>query len=83
MSTITAATHNQDKYRTSITSPEDNALKQAYNDHRDIAITLKEVPIGQPNFIVGTNVIVKISPDINAQGIVSRVYGPTKYNVQL
>lgn len=82
MSTITATMHNEDKYRTPITSPDDNALKQAYNNHREITITLKEVPIGQHNFVVGTQVTLKISPDINAQGTVSRVDGPTKYSIR-
>ncbi|MDK1285740.1 hypothetical protein [Pseudoalteromonas umbrosa] len=80
MSTITAANYDQDKYRTPIEQPSDNQLVG------NVTITLKEPPIGQPNFVVNDNVIVYRVHDGGMQkirGIVKTVYGPSKYKVEL
>lgn len=80
MPTITAEAFDQDKYRTSITSPGDAAL------HGAVTVTLKEAPIGQDRFEVNTNVVVYRTDHHGTQrmtGIVTHVYGPAKYAINL
>lgn len=78
MATITGADYNQAKYLTPITSPADSQLEG------DVVVTLKEPPIGQPNFVTGQSVIVVRTYNNGTQtmtGTVGTVYGPSKYQV--
>ncbi len=81
MASITGVNYDQDKYRTPITTPGDNAL------HGNVIVTLKEPPVGQPNFTVGApnnHVVVYRTHGGGIQrmtGNVVRVYGPSKYEI--
>ncbi len=73
--TITATGYEKNANRTPIEAPAGGAL------HGNVTVTLKEPPIGQPNFTNGTTVKVYVG-DENRQGTVSRVIGPSKYSIQ-
>jgi hypothetical protein len=77
MGTITGVNFDRDVYRTQITEPGDNALQGT------VTVTLKEPPIGQNNFNVNDVVIVYryVGGMQRMQGTISRVYGPSKYEV--
>jgi hypothetical protein len=77
MATITSEQYVDNKYRTKIEQPDQaNQLRGA------VTVTLKEPPIGQPNFTINTKVVIAVN-DENRHGIVTGVIGPAKYKVSI
>lgn len=75
MASITGDDYRQNKYRTPITVPNEGPFQG------EIDITLKEPPIGQPNFQRKDTVWVAFD-DQNINGVVTMVHGPSKYRVK-
>lgn len=77
MATITSVNYKENKYRTEITQPD-----QANQLWGNVTVTLKQEPIGQPNFAKGTAVVIAVNNE-NRNGTVTEVIGPAKYRVNI